>query len=455
LGRILRLYAIREIALPTLMALLTITFILMIRYVYEMVNLVLQPGVGLPQVANLLVSLLPSVLVFAAPMAVLVGVLIGVGRMTLDHEVLAIRASGVNLMSVFAPAIALSLVLSLSIFWLSAGLVPAMMRNAMLQIGQLKLALANSLEPGRFYENLFGGNAVLFFKERDPKTQRMLGITLEMEKNVKSARFRAGKAGAATPGAGTPAPPSPAGPQATATTNDPTSPALTHAGGSATPLAARVEKGVAKRTARPDARSDEPDRETELTLIFARFGQIAAQQANDDPTGGQESEVTLTFDDGSIHQLSVNPGERDYVVINFDQLQKRLFPKTDIEKRHHTLDNAELRRRIGEQQALPQRDRDEKSLGTLLKELWQRRTMWLATFVFVLVGIPLAIWVRPSGKSWGILIAIGLMLVYYVILQMGLSLIQQFQPAGIVVAMLPNLLYGLIGALLWRQALRS
>jgi lipopolysaccharide export LptBFGC system permease protein LptF len=76
-------------------------------------------------------------------------------------------------------------------------------------------------------------------------------------------------------------------------------------------------------------------------------------------------------------------------------------------------------------------------------------------FVFMLVGIPLAIWIRPSGKSWSILIAIALMLIYYLILNMGLSMVKGGVPLGSLVAFSPNLLFGVLGAGLWWQTLRS
>ena len=93
MARILRWYMIREVAMPTLLALFTITFILLIRVIFDMINLVLQPGISAWQVGGVLLSSLPSILTFAAPMAILIGCLIGVGRLTLDREILAIRAN--------------------------------------------------------------------------------------------------------------------------------------------------------------------------------------------------------------------------------------------------------------------------------------------------------------------------------------------------------------------------
>ena len=60
----------------------------------------------------------------------------------------------------------------------------------------------------------------------------------------------------------------------------------------------------------------------------------------------------------------------------------------------------------------------------------------VAIVVGIVVGIPLAIMIRPSGKSWGILIAVGLMLIYYVAMQMGLAMVESTAIYCFVVSMI-------------------
>jgi lipopolysaccharide export LptBFGC system permease protein LptF len=268
-----------------------------------------------------------------------------------------------------------------------------------------------------------------YFKERQPGTGAMMGIVLEQANSA-----RADKAGASVAG-------NAIGQPATGTEDAEST--------KGTSLASTSET-----LALQDRRMGQPEKLTELTLIFAQSGKFDIRRlgAEDDPSA--ESEITLTLDNGSIHNLSADPAKPDYSVIGFERLDKRRLYAAEIEKPHHAFDTGTLRRKIDEQMRLPP-DKRDKIVGSLYKELWQRLSMWLATFVFALVGIPLAIWVRPSGKSWGIMIAIGLMLIYYVILQIGLSMVQVFAPGGAIVTLAPNALYALIGAVLWRQTLRS
>ena len=61
-------------------------------------------------VYSLALSLLPAVLVFTIPMAVLCGTIIGLGRMSSDSELVAMRAAGVSTWRTFWPALAIGLI---------------------------------------------------------------------------------------------------------------------------------------------------------------------------------------------------------------------------------------------------------------------------------------------------------------------------------------------------------
>jgi lipopolysaccharide export system permease protein len=399
LPRILCSYIIREIAKPTLMALLTITFILLIGKVYELINLVLQPGVSSWAVLKVLLSFLPSLLLFAAPMAILIGVLIGVGRQVLDREILAIRASGVNLLTIFTPALALALLVSVFVLWSSSRLVPGLLMSGLKEVAKLQIALVGSLEPGMLHDTLGGGedsDFVLYFRERDPATNRMQGITIKMEEAYKPKH---GDGDSSATAAGAPPP---------------------------------------------------RQRKTEQTLIFAESGEIEASvQDSADGKARQMASIVLKLKNGSIHRLRPDPDARDYVSIHFDEMEKRIVEQAAIEKRNATRTNSELREVIGNE------NRGDNTRGSARRILFERYAISLASFVFALVGIPLAIWVRPSGKSWGIMIAFILMLAYYVAMKLGLSMVEGGQAIGYFLSFLPNVLFLLVGCGLWWHTLRS
>ena len=80
----------------------------------------------------------------------------------------------------------------------------------------------------------------------------------------------------------------------------------------------------------------------------------------------------------------------------------------------------------------------------------QRYSISLQSLVMAFIGIPLAIRVRPTGKSVGALLAFGLILVYHWLMRTGFSVVDSGHLAlGTLVTFSPNLLYAAIGAVLW------
>src|ERR1700740_2616671 len=61
-------------------------------------------------VFGLALALLPTVLIFTIPMAVLCGTIIGLGRMSSDSELIAMRAAGISTWRTLWPALAVGLI---------------------------------------------------------------------------------------------------------------------------------------------------------------------------------------------------------------------------------------------------------------------------------------------------------------------------------------------------------
>jgi lipopolysaccharide export system permease protein len=90
----LDLYILREVFVPVMLSLIVIT-----------IGLVVTPGARAGQVLSLLYCLLPSVIEQTLPLAVLLGVLLGIGRMSGDQELIAARACGISLYRLALPVV--------------------------------------------------------------------------------------------------------------------------------------------------------------------------------------------------------------------------------------------------------------------------------------------------------------------------------------------------------------
>lgn len=107
--RLLDRYLIREIAAPFALSLIVLTFILDIPPILREAEAFIAKGVEWSTVGHVLVLLLPQALGLTIPMSVLLGILIGLGRLSADREFVAIQACGVSLFRLMRPVLVVAL----------------------------------------------------------------------------------------------------------------------------------------------------------------------------------------------------------------------------------------------------------------------------------------------------------------------------------------------------------
>ncbi len=131
------------------------------------------------------VALVPSVIAFTCPMAMLVGVIIGLSKMQGDSELVSIRVSGVSNFQIAMPIMVLGIVLSAFAFLVNLKGVPmaaALVRNVALQTAIKKLE--SPIEPGVFNTEIAG--ATIYVKSGDAETGTWQDIFIYNEDPGKS-----------------------------------------------------------------------------------------------------------------------------------------------------------------------------------------------------------------------------------------------------------------------------
>src|SRR6476620_3571975 len=101
--RILDRYLVREIVAPFFLGLAVLTFILEIPPILNQAEQFISRGVAWSIVIRVLGLLLPQALCITIPMAVLLGILVGFGRLSADREFVAMQACGVSLFRLIRP----------------------------------------------------------------------------------------------------------------------------------------------------------------------------------------------------------------------------------------------------------------------------------------------------------------------------------------------------------------
>lgn len=106
-------YLLSEILGPLGLGLLVYTFILLVQRFFSLAEMIIRRGVPAATVGQLLLYSLPNIVVLTLPMALLLGVLLGIGRLASDSELVALRASGVGVFRLVRPVALLSALLSI------------------------------------------------------------------------------------------------------------------------------------------------------------------------------------------------------------------------------------------------------------------------------------------------------------------------------------------------------
>jgi len=155
-------YVLREVLLYSLLGLLAITTVLVSRNLLRHVDELVTSGSSIADVLTVLWCLVSVFATYAVPVAFLFGVLLAIGRMTADVEILALHSCGVGLRSLVLPVVCLGLACSCVTGWLTFDVEHRAQRRLRLAV-QTLAAEGKLIEPGEFRRV---GERVLYVKSR-------------------------------------------------------------------------------------------------------------------------------------------------------------------------------------------------------------------------------------------------------------------------------------------------
>lgn len=168
-------YLLRELTIPTLLSLLVFTLMLIAGRMMRLVDLMINKGVPFGDILTLFLTTLPPFLATSIPLAFLMGIMIGMGRLSADNEIIALKTSGIGLGSLARPVVALALISSLATALMSLWLAPIgnrAFRTALFEITSRNTSVA--LQPRTFIKQF--NNMVLYADEIDGRTGVLRGI---------------------------------------------------------------------------------------------------------------------------------------------------------------------------------------------------------------------------------------------------------------------------------------
>lgn len=173
--RILDRYILRELVGPFVLGLLIFTSLLLILRILKLVELVVSRGVPASDVLRLFACILPAFLEVTVPMALLLAVLVALGRLSADSELTALHACGVGTPRVAVPVGLFAIVVTAAGLTLALYVRPLgnrLLRQSLYEI--VKARATAGLQPKVFNDDF--ENLVIYAEGVGPSGRRLDGV---------------------------------------------------------------------------------------------------------------------------------------------------------------------------------------------------------------------------------------------------------------------------------------
>lgn len=192
--RLIERYIIRTIAPYALAAFILLTGILFVQQSGKYFETIFQSIVPAAFLYDLSLALLPTVLIFTLPMAVLAGTIIGLGRMGSDSELVAMRAAGVSRWQMAAPPVVLGLLATFVSLQLNLNEAPrAQQQLRSIAVRGALYKLDSPVEPQTFTTDIPG--YVIYVREGDKSRGQWGGVFIRTQEDDGSTRLVTAKSG--------------------------------------------------------------------------------------------------------------------------------------------------------------------------------------------------------------------------------------------------------------------
>lgn len=177
--RILARYILKEFFPPFIIALICFTFILIFDDLFRLTKLFVQKGISPIYLVELLTYVMPATVVLSLPMATLVAILLSLGRLSTDNEIIAMKAHGVAFHHLMLPLLGITTVLSV----VDLGLMDYALPKANLAYATLKRDIQRHnptfiLEEATVMKELEREGKLWMYESTDAKSGRMREVKI-------------------------------------------------------------------------------------------------------------------------------------------------------------------------------------------------------------------------------------------------------------------------------------
>ena len=172
--KILNLYVLRGFVAAFMMAILILTFGMTGANLVKVLDYVSQ-GIPFLTFVKFTAYIMPIILTFTVPWAVMVAVMLVFGRLSADNEITAMRACGVSIMQIVSPILLITFLLTLLCLYLQVEVGPPLLGKSreLMQEAAINQPMA-MFEPGKSVEY---ENTLIYINDKDGD-DKLIGVDL-------------------------------------------------------------------------------------------------------------------------------------------------------------------------------------------------------------------------------------------------------------------------------------
>ncbi|VAV83940.1 hypothetical protein MNBD_DELTA01-1598 [hydrothermal vent metagenome] len=363
--RLITVYIFKEMAIPFILSVVLLSATILLGNVLKLLELLLTQSAGLVNIATLIITMIPSFMIYTLPASFLVSVLIACARLSSDNEVIAMKASGLSLGAVIKPVFLMAIIIYIATMLVTLYVYP--WGNYNYKKTLFKIASQNAgaaITEKTFYDKFEG--TVLYVNEKSTTSNELKGLFI----------------------------------------------------------------------------SKEGDGQSEV--VVAERGRFSS-----DPEG---LSIILQLKDGVIHRKK--QAENTYHMVGFSGYDLDLGENRGIRRKkkrpNRELYLGELIERIHKGRQSPA----GPSVKTMI-DLQKRFALPAVVFIFALLGVPLGLQKVRSAKTTGFGIAIGVLLVYYILTQITEMMGESGVLQPVLAAWGANIILGLLGLFIFRKTMQE
>jgi LPS export ABC transporter permease LptG len=122
--KVLSKYIIREITPPMSISLLIFTFVFLMKTIADLAERLIEYQYSLDEIGRLLIFSIPAILGYVIPMSLLLGIIVGLNRLSADSEIISMTSGGISSHSLITPLLTLAVIAWAVNTWLLNDAVP-------------------------------------------------------------------------------------------------------------------------------------------------------------------------------------------------------------------------------------------------------------------------------------------------------------------------------------------